>query len=100
MYCRFDGYSQECIGGVAMERSDDLTARCMELLTINRSLFDDGYLEAAYHPLKAAIYCAEQQGDPNVLHMVETIAAEEFQRLKRLTHFVGVASSNNVNVPV
>ncbi len=83
-----------------MERAEDLTARCMELLTINRALFDDGYPEAAYHALEAAMYCAEQHGDPNVLHMVETIATEEFQRLKRFTHFAGVASSNSVNVPV
>lgn len=83
-----------------MERSEDLTARCMELLTINRALFDDGYPEAAYHALEAALYCAERQGDPLVLHMVETVATEEFQRLKRLTHFAGVASSKNVNVPV
>jgi hypothetical protein len=83
-----------------MERTEDLTARCMELLTINRALFDGGYPEAAYHALEAALYCAEHQGDPNVLHMVETVASEEFHRLKRVAHFADVASTGNVNVPV
>jgi hypothetical protein len=83
-----------------MEHTEDLTARCMELLTINRALFDDGYPEAAYHALQAALYCAEHQGNPNVLHMVETVAIEEFHRLKRVAHFAGVASTGNVNVNV
>ena len=83
-----------------MERTEDLTARCMELLTINRALFDEGYPEAAYHALEAALYCAEYQGDPAVMHLVESVAAEEFRRLKRAAHFADVASSSNINVPV
>ncbi len=82
-----------------MERTEDLTARCMELLTINRALFDDGYPEAAYHALEAALYCAEYQGDPTMIHMVEMVAAEEFRRLKKVAHFADVAPSSNVNVP-
>jgi len=82
-----------------MKRTEDLTARCMELLTINRALFEDGYPEAAYHALEAALYCAEQQGDANALHMVETIATEEFHRLKRVAHFAGVVSPGNVDMP-
>jgi hypothetical protein len=69
------------------------------LLTINRALFDEGYPEAAYHALEAALYCAEHQGDPDVLHLVETIATEEFRRLKRVAHVAGVVASSNVNVP-
>ena len=83
-----------------MEGIQDLTARCMELLTINRALFDDGYPEAAYHALEAALYCAEQQDDPNVLHMVVTVATEEFHRLNRVAHIAIVASTSTVNVPV
>jgi hypothetical protein len=83
-----------------MEQTEDLTARCMELLIINRALFDEGYPEAAYHALEAALYCAESQGDSNLMHMVETVAAEEFRRLKRVTHIAAVASSSNVSVPV
>jgi hypothetical protein len=99
MCCQITECSQESIEGVAMERTEDLTARCMELLTINRALFDEGYPEAAYHALEAALYCAEYQGDPAMMHMVETVAAEEFRRLKRVAHFAGVASSSNVNAP-
>src|SRR6185312_8874218 len=98
--CRFNGYPQESIEDVAMERTEDLTARCIELLTINRALFDDGYPEAAYHALEAALYCAERHGDPTMMHMVETVATEEFRRLKKVARFAGVASTGNVNAPV
>jgi hypothetical protein len=72
----------------------------MELLTINRALFDDGYPEAAYHALEAALYCAEHQGDSHVLHRVEAIAAEELRQLKELAPFAGVESSSSVTLPV
>lgn len=83
-----------------MERTADLTTHCMELLTINRALFDEGYPEAAYHALEAALYCAESQGDLTMMHMVETVATEEFRRLKTVTHIADVASASNVGVPV
>jgi len=64
-----------------MKWSDDLAARCSQLLSINRTLFDAGHLEAAYHALKAALYCAFDCGDLLTIHQVRAVAAAEHRRL-------------------
>lgn len=64
-----------------MNWNEDLTARCNQLLAINRALFDTDHLEAAYHALEAALHCASDCGDRMTIHHVGIAAAVEHQRL-------------------
>lgn len=62
---------------MAQSAGSDVEAYCRQLLAINRSLFNSGLPEAAYHALQAVLYCAEDQGDIDILHRAASVAANE-----------------------
>jgi hypothetical protein len=79
-----------------LERSDDLAARCAELLAANRTLFDADHPEAAYHALMAALHCAADLEDAPTLRRIEARAVEQHLRVMQRLRPVPPGESHDV----
>jgi len=83
-----------------MERSSMLRTRCIQLLAINRALFDSSHPRAAYYALEAAIQCAADCGDTFTIHHAKAAAADQQRQLTErvMRSSVGISSTEDHEV--